>query len=49
MQMKLLGIPNVDFDVIDQRLVNVSISGRYWSKNGNTWVSKMKILNIFYM
>jgi hypothetical protein len=30
MQMKLLGITNVDFDVIGQRLIRSSISVRYW-------------------
>jgi sorting nexin-29 len=32
MQMKLLGITNVDFDVIGQRLTRFSISVRYWKK-----------------
>jgi hypothetical protein len=32
MQMKLLGTTNVDFDVIDQRLTEFSISGTYWRK-----------------
>jgi hypothetical protein len=31
MQMKLLGIANVDFDVIGQRLIR-SVSLRYWRK-----------------
>jgi hypothetical protein len=29
MQIKLLGINNVDFEVIDQRLIKVYISDRY--------------------
>jgi hypothetical protein len=33
-QMKLLGITNVDFDVIDQRLIKLSTAGRYWEKMG---------------
>jgi hypothetical protein len=33
--MKLLGITNVDFSVIDQQLIKISISSRYWRKNGN--------------
>jgi hypothetical protein len=32
MQMKLLGITNVDSGVTDQRLITFSISGRYWRK-----------------
>jgi hypothetical protein len=35
MLMKILGITNVDFGVIDQRLIKFSISGRYWRKNGS--------------
>jgi hypothetical protein len=34
MQMKLLGITNVDFGVIDKRQIKFSISGRYWKKKG---------------
>jgi hypothetical protein len=34
MQMKLLGITNVDSGVIDQQLIRFSVSGRYWTKNG---------------
>jgi hypothetical protein len=30
MQMKLLGITNVDFGIIDQLLIKFSVSGRYW-------------------
>jgi hypothetical protein len=32
MQMKLLGITSVDIGVTDQRLIEFSISGRYWRK-----------------
>jgi hypothetical protein len=32
MQMKLLGIITVDFDITDQWLIRFSISGRYWRK-----------------
>jgi hypothetical protein len=32
MQMKLLGIINVDFSITDQQLIKFSISGRYWRK-----------------
>jgi hypothetical protein len=32
MQMKLMRIANVDFDVADQRLIKSSESGRYWRK-----------------
>jgi hypothetical protein len=35
MQMKLLGITNMDFDVIGQRLIRYSISVRYWRKSGS--------------
>jgi hypothetical protein len=35
MQMKLLGITNVDFNVTVQRLIRSSISVRYWRKSGN--------------
>jgi hypothetical protein len=38
MQMKLLGITNVDFDEINQRLIKFSVSGRYWGKNGSIMV-----------
>jgi hypothetical protein len=33
--MKLLGFTNVNFDVIEQRLIKFSVSGRYWRKNGS--------------
>jgi hypothetical protein len=32
MQMKLLGITNVDSGIIDQLLIKFSVSGRYWRK-----------------
>jgi hypothetical protein len=35
MQMKLLGITNMDLDVIGQRLIRCSISVRYWRKSGS--------------
>jgi hypothetical protein len=38
MPMKLLGITNVDFDVIGQRLIRSSISVRYWRKSGSIMV-----------
>jgi hypothetical protein len=38
MQMKLLGTTNVDFGVIDQRLIRISVSGRYWRKNESIMV-----------
>jgi hypothetical protein len=34
MQMKLLGIPHVNFGPIYQRLIKFSISGNYWRKMG---------------
>jgi hypothetical protein len=34
MQMKLLGITNVDFHITDQQLIKFSVFGRYWRKNG---------------
>jgi hypothetical protein len=37
MQMKLLGITNVDFDIIDG-LIKFSSSVRYWRKNGSIMV-----------
>jgi hypothetical protein len=33
-----LGITNVDFGVIDQRLIKFSISSRYWRKSGSIMV-----------
>jgi hypothetical protein len=36
--MKLLEITNVDFDVIDQRLIKLSISGTYRLKKGSIMV-----------
>jgi hypothetical protein len=38
--MKLLGITNVDFDVIDQQLIRSSVSIRYWRKSGSIMVKK---------
>jgi hypothetical protein len=38
MQMKLLGITSVDFDIIDQVLIGFSVSDRYWRKNGSIMV-----------
>jgi hypothetical protein len=38
MQMKLLGITNVDFDTIGQRLIRSSISIRNWRKSGSIMV-----------
>jgi hypothetical protein len=35
MQMKLLGVTNVDFGIIDQCLIRFAICGRYWGKNGS--------------
>jgi hypothetical protein len=35
MQMKLLGIINVDFDVIGQRRIRFSVSVGYWRKSGS--------------
>jgi hypothetical protein len=35
MQIKLLGITNVDFDVIGQLLIRSSISVRYCRKDGS--------------
>jgi hypothetical protein len=32
MQIKLLGIMNVDFDELAQRLIKFSVSGGYWRK-----------------
>jgi hypothetical protein len=43
-QMKLLGITNVDFDVIDQRLIRFSVSGRYWRKE---WEFNGTVLQVF--
>jgi hypothetical protein len=36
--MKLLGITNVDFDRIGQRLIRSSIYVRYWRKSGSIMV-----------
>jgi hypothetical protein len=45
MQIKLLGITIVDFDIIDQ-LVKFSVSGRYWRKNGSIMVQDIGYLQI---
>jgi hypothetical protein len=37
MQMKLLGITNVDFDVTDQQQIRSSVSVRYWRNVGVYW------------
>jgi hypothetical protein len=34
MKVKLLGITNVDFDIIGQQLIISSVSIRYWRKSG---------------
>jgi hypothetical protein len=46
MQMKLLGITNVDFNVIDQWLIRFPISVRYWIKNGSIMVQYISCLQI---
>jgi hypothetical protein len=46
MQMKLLGISSVDFDVIGQRLIRSSISVRYWRKSESTMVEYISYLQI---
>jgi hypothetical protein len=46
MQMKLLGITNVDFEVIDLRLIIFPISGRYWRKNGSIMVQYISYLYV---
>jgi hypothetical protein len=44
MQINLLGITNVDFDVRGQRLVTFSVSVRYWKKKmGVEWYSTSAI------
>jgi hypothetical protein len=43
MQMKLLGITNVDFDEKDQSLIKVSVSDRYWKK----WADKGTVHQLF--
>jgi hypothetical protein len=30
---RIIGVTNVDFDVVDERLIRISVSGRYWRKN----------------
>jgi hypothetical protein len=44
MQMKLLGITNVDFDVVVQLLIRFSVSGRYWRKSGSVIVQYISYL-----
>jgi hypothetical protein len=34
MQMKILGTTSVDFDVIDQKLIEFSVYVGYWGKMG---------------
>jgi hypothetical protein len=46
MQMKLLGITSVDFDVIGQQLIRSSLSVRYWRKSGNKMVEYISYLLI---
>jgi hypothetical protein len=43
MQMKLLGITNVDFGMINQRLIKLSTSDRYWKKMGVLWCNASDI------
>jgi hypothetical protein len=38
MQSKFLGITNVDFGIIVQRMIKFSVSGSYWRKNGSLMV-----------
>jgi hypothetical protein len=38
MQMKLLGITNVDFDATVQQVIKFSVSSKYWRKNGSIMV-----------
>jgi hypothetical protein len=46
MQIKLLGITYVDFNVMDQQLMKFSISGRYWTKNGGIMVQCIRYSEI---
>jgi hypothetical protein len=46
MQMKLLGITNVDLDVIGQRPIRFSTSLRYWRKSGSNMVKYISYLYI---
>jgi hypothetical protein len=39
MQMKLLGIIIVDFDITDELLIRYSAFVRYWIRNVNKWDS----------
>jgi hypothetical protein len=45
-QMKLLGITNVDFDVIDQRMIKLSISDGYRRKNRSIMAQYIGCLQI---
>jgi hypothetical protein len=42
--MKLLGITNVDFDVIDQRPIEFYVSGRFWRKK---WEHNGRVYQLF--
>jgi hypothetical protein len=47
MQMKLLAVANVDFNVIDQQhLIKSPVSARYWRKNGNIMAQYISYLQI---
>jgi hypothetical protein len=43
MEMKLLGIINVDFDVTDKLMI-VSVPVKYWRKNGSVMVQCISYL-----
>jgi hypothetical protein len=40
--MELLGIINMDFDIIDQLQIRYSAFDRYWGKHGNTFIDFKK-------
>jgi hypothetical protein len=44
MQMKLLAITNVDFNIIGQQLIRFSISVIYWRKSGSIMVQYISYL-----
>jgi hypothetical protein len=46
MQMKLLGITYVDFDVIDQLLIRFSVSASYCSRGGGGYNGTVRQLFI---
>jgi hypothetical protein len=46
MQMKLLGITSVEFDIMSQQLLRSSISIRYWRKSGSIMVQYINYLQI---